>query len=92
MSTTKEQTETKLDELLSYPYQLILHNDPINSFDHVITCLMKVCGHDEPQASQCAHLVHFKGICDVKRGDKETITVMYNKLKGSNLTVTMEKV
>ena len=51
---------------------------------------MKICGHEYEQASQCAHLVHFVGKCDVKRGDKETISEMYNKLKGANLSVTME--
>ena len=91
MSTiTKEKIESKLDELLSYPYLLVLWNDDYNSFDWVIECLIKVCGHDPLQAEQCAHLVHFTGKCDVKRGDKETITKMYNKLKGANLTVSME--
>jgi ATP-dependent Clp protease adaptor protein ClpS len=92
MSITKEQTETKLDEVLSYPYALIVHNDPINTFEHVISSLMKVCGCDEISASQIAHIVHFKGKCDAKRGDKETISDMYNKLMGYGLTVSMEEV
>ena len=84
MSTiTKKQVHTDLDNILSQPYILILENDDYNSFDWVIECLMKVCGHEYEQASQCAHLVHFTGKCDVKRGDKETITKMYNKLKGA---------
>lgn len=91
MSTiTKEKVSTELEEKLGMPYILILHNDDYNSFDWVIECLIKVCGHDPLQAEQCAHLVHFTGKCDVKRGDKETITKMYNKLKGANLTVSME--
>lgn len=91
MSTiTKEKLSTELEEKLGMPYILILHNDDYNSFDWVIECLIKVCGHDPLQAEQCAHLVHFTGKCDVKRGDKETITKMYNKLKGANLTVSME--
>jgi len=87
---TKEQTSTKLKELLSEPYILWLHNDDYNSFDWVIQCLMKICGHEQSQAEQCAHLVHFTGKCDVKRGDKEKITEMYNKLKAARLTVTMD--
>lgn len=87
---TKEKVESSLEEKLGQPYVLILHNDDYNSFDWVIECLIKVCKHEYEQASQCAHLVHFTGKCDVKRGDKETITEMYEKLKSANLTVTME--
>lgn len=91
MSTkTKTLISEELQEKLSAPYTLILWNDDFNTFDWVIECLMKVCKHDFTQASQCAHLVHFKGKCDVKRGDLETITEMYSKLKSANLTVTME--
>lgn len=91
MSTiTKEQVSTDLDEILAMPYILILWNDTHNTFDWVIECLMKVCKHQYEQASQCAHTVHYKGKCDVKRGDKETIQKMYEKLKSAGLTVTME--
>jgi ATP-dependent Clp protease adaptor protein ClpS len=87
---TKKQVESKVDEILSKPYRLILHNDDFNSFDWVITCLIKVCKHEYEQASQCAHLVHFKGKCDVKYGDLETISEMKEKLKNAGLSVTME--
>jgi len=87
---TKKKSETKVDEILSKPFRLDLHNDDYNSFDWVITCLMKVCGHEQEQANQCAHLVHFKGICDVKYGDHETISTMKDKLESAGLSVTME--
>jgi ATP-dependent Clp protease adaptor protein ClpS len=87
---TKEETISKVEEILSKPFRLDLHNDDFNSFDWVITCLMKVCGHEQEQANQCAHLVHFKGICDVKYGDLETISTMKEKLESAGLSVTME--
>ena len=91
MSTiTRNKSQEKLDEILSKPYILMLHNDDFNSFDHVINCLIKYCKHEYEQASQCALLVHYTGKCDVKRGDQETITKMYNQLKSAGLTVTME--
>ena len=77
MSTiTETRTSTKLDEILSQPFVLILNNDDYNSFEHVIECLMKVCKHSYEQASQCAHIVHFRGKCDVKRGTKEIAFAM----------------
>ena len=76
---TKKKSSTKVEEILASPYKLILHNDDYNSFDWVITCLVKICGHEFEQANQCAHIVHFKGKCDVKYGDFETISTMKEK-------------
>ena len=87
---TKKKTKSKVDEILSKPYRLVLHNDDYNSFDWVITCLMKICKHENEQATQCAHIVHFSGKCDVKYGDLETISTMKDKLKNAGLSATME--
>ena len=87
---TKKKVESKAEEILSSPYRLLLHNDDHNSFDWVITCLMKICKHEQEQASQCAHIVHFNGMCDVKYGDLETISTMKDKLQSAGLSVTME--
>ena len=92
MSTvTKKQKKSKVEEILSKPYRLTLHNDDYNSFDWVITCLMKVCNHEYEQAAQCAHIVHNNGKCDVKYGDIETIAEMKSKLQNAGLSVTMEQ-
>lgn len=91
MTKVEEQTKTEVDELLSSPYRLDLHNDDHNSFDHVIKCLVSICGHKTEQANQCAHIVHFKGVCDVKYGDYETISEMKEKLANAGLSVTMEE-
>jgi ATP-dependent Clp protease adaptor protein ClpS len=87
---TKKKEKSQVDEIISKPFRLDLHNDDYNSFDHVISCLMRVCGHELEQANQCAHIVHFKGKCDVKYGDYETISTMKEKLQNSGLSVTME--
>ena len=91
MSKTKEQVESKVESILAKPYVLFLENDDYNSFDWVITCLMKVCKHEYEQANQCAYIVHHKGICDVKYGDFETISTMKEKLQSAGLSVTIEE-
>lgn len=88
---TKKRTESVVDKILSNPYKIILHNDDFNSFEWVITCLMKVCGHEFEQANQCAHIVHFKGECDVKYGDYEKLSIMKDKLQNAGLSVTLEE-
>jgi ATP-dependent Clp protease adaptor protein ClpS len=64
---------------------LLLVNDDVNSFEHVISSLVNVCGHDEIQAEQCAVLTHIKGGCVVKVGDAATIGEMSMRLKELSL-------
>jgi len=64
---------------------LMLINDDINSFDHVIKSLVDVCGHDEIQAEQCAVLTHIKGGCVVKIADARTVEKMRMKLRELSL-------
>jgi ATP-dependent Clp protease adaptor protein ClpS len=87
---TKKKTQSKVQEILSKPYKLILHNDDYNSFSHVIESLIKICKHDHIQAEQCANIVHFNGKCDVKYGDYETISDMLDKLRNLGLCATMD--
>ncbi len=65
---TVEETVDKKD--------LIVFNDDVNSFDHVINSLIKVCKHKPIQAEQCTFIVHYKGKCQVKRGDYEMLEPM----------------
>ncbi|MES2761051.1 MAG: ATP-dependent Clp protease adaptor ClpS [Bacteroidota bacterium] len=54
-------------------YNIILYNDDVNTFEWVIECLVRYCGHDPIQAEQCAHIVHYKGKCAVKEGTLEEL-------------------
>ena len=47
---------------------LVVFNDDVNTFDHVITTLIRVCQHTPEQAEQCTFLIHHKGKCTVKSG------------------------
>lgn len=87
---TKEKTSSKVQNILSKPYKLILHNDDQNTFDWVIKCLIEICDHSTEQASQCANIVHLKGKCIIKYGDLETISYMKESLEGYGLSVSME--
>mgnify|MGYP000008497080 FL=1 len=54
--------------LESKEHEIILYNDDVNTFDHVIECLVKICDHSYIQAEQCAYIVHYSGKCSVKTG------------------------
>ncbi len=47
---------------------LIVFNDDVNTFEHVIATLIKVCKHTPEQAEQCTLLIHYRGKCAVKSG------------------------
>ena len=51
--------------------ELVVFNDDVNTFDHVIATLIRVCKHTPEQAEQCAFLIHYKGKCPVKSGSFE---------------------
>jgi ATP-dependent Clp protease adaptor protein ClpS len=48
--------------------ELVLYNDDVNTFEHVIESLIEICGHDLVQAEQCTYIVHYNGKCSVKSG------------------------
>ncbi len=50
---------------------LVVFNDDVNTFDHVISTLIKVCRHTHEQAEQCTYLIHYTGKCAVKSGSFE---------------------
>ena len=86
-------TETVLEEVVELKEQivkehiLVLFNDNVNTFNHVIDMLVKVCDHDSIQAEQCATLVHCKGKCSVKKGVFKELQLMAEILGDSGLTV-----
>lgn len=73
-----------------HPYQLIVWNDEVNTFDWVIETLMEVCGHSEEQAEQCAFIIHFKGKYAVKNGTYDTLKPMCNTINDRGINATIE--
>ncbi|GAA4369973.1 hypothetical protein GCM10023185_44100 [Hymenobacter saemangeumensis] len=55
---------------------LVVYNDDVNTFEHVINTLIDVCGHQPQQAEQCTLLIHYKGQCAVKNGTYEELEPM----------------
>lgn len=66
------QEELLIDELEAVEtideMDLVVFNDDVNTFEHVIDTLIRVCKHTPEQAEQCTLLIHHKGKCSVKNG------------------------
>ncbi len=56
--------------------ELVVFNDDVNTFDHVIKTLIEVCDHTPEQAEQCTLIIHYKGKCAVKNGTYEELVPM----------------
>ena len=68
---------------------LVVHNDDVNSFDHVIEVLIKVCNHEREQAEQCTYLIHFKGKCEVKKGTYKALKPLKEGIIDAGLEATI---
>lgn len=64
----KIQEEVLLAEKTDRLNEIVLYNDDVNTFDHVIDTLIYACDHTPEQAEQCSIIVHYKGKCTVKTG------------------------
>tara|TARA_Y100000768_G_C23767904_1_gene581830 strand:- start:264 stop:545 length:282 start_codon:yes stop_codon:yes gene_type:complete len=86
----KEKINPSLDEDVLIKdvekHQIILYNDDVNTFQHVIETLVKVCKHTYQQAEQCAYIVHFSGKCVVKTGSIEELVPICSALLDAGLS------
>ncbi|AUD03886.1 ATP-dependent Clp protease adaptor ClpS [Spirosoma pollinicola] len=81
MQPFEETVVDVLDEVVETDvHNLIVFNDEVNTFEHVIETLIDVCGHTAEQAEQCTLLIHYKGKCSVKNGSWEELVPMRNEI------------
>lgn len=87
-SPDKQDLRNSLSE--SGDKRLMLHNDDVHTFDYVIDSLIEVCNYTMEQAEQITYIVHYKGECEVKKGDYELLKPFRDGLFGRELKVTIE--
>lgn len=87
MSTIEKVLEEVLvEEAVGFNNEIVLFNDDVNTFDHVIETLIRVCNHTAEQAEQCAILVHYKGKCTVKTGSFDELKPLCLQLLEAGLS------
>ena len=93
-TATKPFTEQELDAdtlcIDQHQHQLVIHNDDFNTFDHVIDCLMYICGHEPIQAEQCTMIIHYKGKCAVKTDALDKLKPMHQALLDQGLSAEIK--
>lgn len=86
----KIKEQISVEELLANNYEIILFNDDVNTFDHVIDTLIDVCDHEPLQAEQCALLVHYTGKCGVKTGSYKELEPQCSALLEAGLSAEIQ--
>jgi ATP-dependent Clp protease adaptor protein ClpS len=91
---TRPHYEADIDVLTSTedPYSLIVWNDEVNTFEHVIETLVDVCGHSLEQAEQCAYIIHFQGKYAVKQGSYDDLKPQCDAITDRGIGATIEVV
>ena len=87
MSTREKlQEDLLVDTLEQQLNEIVLYNDDVNTFDHVIDTLIYACDHTPEQAEQCSIIVHYKGKCTVKTGDYDDLKPRCSMLLDAGLS------
>ena len=71
-------------------WQVILYNDPVNSFDNVVMWLQKATGYSQERAAQITKTAHTSGKAVAYGGDKEKCHQVATFLRGKGLQVEVD--
>jgi ATP-dependent Clp protease adaptor protein ClpS len=87
---TETEEEVLLDVVTDEQYQIVVFNDHVNTFDHVIQSLMTICKHEWIQAEQCALIAHNKGKCNIKTGNFMELFDLKSTFENVNVKTEVE--
>lgn len=90
MTREKTKKRTQYKDSIGVIYELVLYNDDINTFEHVIDVLIDVCELDEIQAEQIAFITHHKGKCAITSGPLNLLNPLNESISFKGLMCKIE--
>lgn len=92
MPETPTATEPVVDEQARQlpPYRVLLHNDDVNSFEHVIRTILKLTPLNEQQAFERTLEAHQRGVSLLLVTHRERAELYVDQFATFGLTVTCE--
>ena len=88
---TIEIEETKTEEALDLPWNVIVLNDPINLMTYVTMVFQRVFGYPREKAERHMLEVHHQGRSLLWTGGREQAEHYVHQLQGYSLHATMER-
>lgn len=88
--STKPQNRVKGNISLLPRFKVLLHNDDVNSMEHVVRALIKVFRFDRPRCEQIMFEAHMKGLALCTVEPFEQAELHRDQLNSFSLTATIE--
>ena len=85
------EKETDAEEALDLPWQVVVHNDPVNLMSYVTMVFQRVFGYPRDKAEKHMLEVHQKGRSILWSGMREPAELYVQQLHGYLLLATLEK-
>ncbi|HZU77605.1 MAG TPA: ATP-dependent Clp protease adaptor ClpS [Dehalococcoidia bacterium] len=90
-TTPEVQERTDVRATILPPWRVMLHNDDVNTFEHVIASLLKTVPSLSPEdATAITMEAHFNGVALVIVTPKERAEFYRERLEACGLTSTIE--
>ncbi len=91
MADSDTLTKTRETTQLDVPWNVIVHDDPVNLMGYVTLVLMKIFGYDEKKAAILMMQVHKLGRSVVWSGQREKAEFYVQQLQAHQLKTSLEK-
>ena len=85
------EIETRDEDVLSTPWNVVVHNDPVNLMSYVTMVFQRVLGFPRDRATKHMLEVHHKGRSLVWSGERERAEAIVEQLHGYLLLATLEQ-
>jgi ATP-dependent Clp protease adaptor protein ClpS len=85
------EKETRSEEDLDVPWQVVVHNDPVNLMSYVTMVFQRVFGYPREKAESHMLEVHHRGRSILWSGMRERAELYVQQLHGYLLLATLEK-
>jgi ATP-dependent Clp protease adaptor protein ClpS len=85
------EKETRSQEELEVPWNVVVHNDPVNLMSYVTMVFQRVFGYPREKAERHMLEVHHKGRSILWTGMREPAELYVQQLHGYLLLATLEK-
>ena len=85
------EIETRDKDALDAPWNVVVHNDPVNLMSYVTMVFQRVLGFPRDRATKHMLEVHHKGRSLVWSGERERAEAIVEQLHGYLLLATIEQ-